>query len=117
MSDEDENPYLERVKAMLDTLEGVEADLDSLADDVDDLVSTPLDEDDLVFILWGRDHNRTKTGTRDALDALSSIGKRDRREVMIRLVAAYSDLTLTDAADFVDDLYQLRDRYGGEDSG
>lgn len=115
MPDDEDNPYLQRVTAMLDTLDGVERHLDDLQTDIRDLTDMPLDNDDLVYILWGRDHNRTKTGTRDALNALGDIGDKPRREVMIRLVAAYSDLNLDEAADFVDDLYQLRDRYGDEE--
>ena len=114
---EEENPYTEKVQTMLDLVETIEGELGYLADDVARLADTGLEDDDVVDLLWARKHDRTKSETEGALDALRSIDSRDRREVMIRLVAAYGNMSQSDAEDFVDDLYRLRDRYGADAGG
>lgn len=105
-------PHHDRVMVLLKKLDRVEDQLDELGGDVRDLLDTELTDEDLVILLWGRKHDRTKGGTRDAIDALQSIGDKDVRDVMIRLVAAYGKMSRADAEEFVDDMYDLRERYG-----
>lgn len=113
MSDED--PYVERVESLIDRFEKVEREVGHMADDLSRLADTGLEDDDLVLLLWGRKSDRTKRGTEDALDAIRDIGNKDPRDVMIRLTAAYGKMNLDEAEDLVEDLYTLRDRYGGGD--
>ena len=104
--------YTEEVQNVLTTLERIEGELDSLAEDTRDLLDTDLREEDVVNLLWARQHDRTKSGTREALDALQSIGEKETAEIMVRLTAAYGNMSMAEAEEFVDDLYDLRDRYG-----
>lgn len=105
-------PQHDRIMVMLKKLERVEAEVGALADDVEAILDTGIEHDDLVLLLWGRKHDRTKGGTEDALTALETIGTKDPRDIMVRLTAAYGKMSLDDAREFVDDLYEIRDRYG-----
>lgn len=113
----DENPYLDKVENLIDTLDSVEDEMRSLTEDIGDLADNPLDDEDLVNVLWGRKHSRTKTETRDALNTLRDIEDMEERTAAIRLIAAFSDMTIEESREFMDDLKQLRERYGGEDDG
>lgn len=108
-----EAPYHDKLTESIRRLDRVEDKLDAFTDDVRDLRSnTALTDDDLVILLWGRQHDRTKSQTEAALEALDAIGQRDDREVLTRLVAAFGKMSLDDSREFVDDLYDIRDRYG-----
>lgn len=106
-------PHHDRVMVLLKKLDRVESEIDDLGEDVRDLLANDLTDEDLVILLWGRKHDRTKRSTRSALAALESIGQKDTRDIMVRLTAAYGNMSMSDAEEFVEDIYDLSDRYGG----
>ncbi len=99
--------FLQAVEA----LERVEQQVDQLSDAVES-IDTGLTETDTVALLYGRRNSLNKTTVEEAFQTLDDITAKRDRELIVRLLGQYSDLTLSEAEEFLSEVDTLRNRYG-----
>lgn len=89
--------------------------LEELKDDLRDM-DVGLDREDAIRLIYARNHSINKSQVVDAFNAIDTIIEADPSELQERLLASKcGDLTLSEAAEVLDDIARLADKYGGED--
>lgn len=111
-----EEPFedLEELERAIAALTAVEDRVQSLVEGFDSL-ETGLSRSDTVALLYGRRNGLNKGNVKDAMSTLESMGGRSDTDLVKRLLADLSDLNKSEAQDFVDELTDLRRKYGSDD--
>ena len=95
-------------------LEAAETSLEELASEVSE-IDTGLTHSDTVALLYGRANSLNKTEIRDGFDTLEDVRSKSTRTLLKRLISDQSsELNLSEADAFLDELERLERRYGGD---
>lgn len=103
----------EEFRQGIETLSRAEKAVSELTEAIGGL-DTGLTRSDTVALLYGRRNGLNKGTIEEAFATLDDVERKDPRELVIRLLAHYSDLNLGQAQGFVSELDTLRNRYPPE---
>jgi len=94
----------------LNTAEHALAEFEAELSDID----TGLTHSDTVALLYGRPNDLNKTNIRNGFETLEDLQSKSTRQLLKRLLADQSELTLKEADAFLDEVERLKQRYGGD---
>lgn len=104
----DMGEFLGAVKSVSEAAETVE----SLGETAAALTDSPLREEDVRDLMYGRNNELTKTDIEYGFNVLQDIASGRCDRPLVRLVSAYTDLNLNEAALVIEEMERLNDEYG-----
>ena len=106
----DADRFVEQMETIADAADRI----DTIGRDAERLREVGLRESDVRALIYGRNAGVRKGDIDAVLDALDDVAS-GRGDLLTRMVADVSGLTLSDTEEILDELGRLNDRYGGED--